>query len=262
MTECKAALVMAHPGHELRVYQWLRLTRPLCFVLTDGSGASSKSRLASTTKIVEQNGARMGRIYGRLTDREIYSAIIKVELELFIDLSEELAGELVREEIDCVAGDAIEGYNPAHDVCRFIINAAVEITSRKRNQPLPNFEVSLTNQPANKVEAMTGEPIRIDLNEQDVSRKLEAAHAYHELAGDVDQILKSEGIESVQTEWLRPVSDWGISISQPESPYYELHGEKQVAAGYYEEVLRYREHVLPIAQALRDYSQQSGHAIG
>jgi hypothetical protein len=257
MAEAKAALVVAHPGHELRVYQWLRLTRPLCFVLTDGSGGSGKSRLDSTTTLLEQNGARMGSIYGRLTDREIYSAIIKGELDLFIDLSEELVRELVREEIDFVVGDAIEGYNPAHDVCRFMINAAVEIVSRKRNQPLLNYEVSLTSQPANFAEAKIGEAIRIHLDEEDLSRKLEAAHSYHELAGDVDQILKTEGIQAIQTEWLQPVSNWGISISQPpESPYYELHGEKQVAAGHYEQVLRYREHVLPIAQALRDYSQK------
>jgi len=250
------ALVIAHPGHELRAYQWLRLTRPLCFVLTDGSGGSGKSRLDSTTTLLEQNGARMGCIYGRLTDREIYSAIIKGEVDLFVDLSEELVGELVREEIDCVVGDAIEGYNPAHDLCRFMINAAVEIASRKRNQALLNFEISLASQPANCAEPTTGKAIGIHLDEEDLSRKLEAAHGYHELAGEVDQILKIEGIQAIQSEWLHPVGNKGISISQTESPYYELHGEKQVAAGYYERVLRYREHVLPIARALRDYSQK------
>lgn len=252
----RAALVIAHPGHELRVYQWLRLARPLCFILTDGSGHTGKSRLDSTTRLLEQTGARRGYIYGRLTDREIYSAIVRGELQIFIDLCDELVCELEREEIDCVVGDALEGYNPAHDVCRFMINAAVEIASRKRNQPLLNFEVSLTRQPANWPEAMMGEAIRIHLNEEDLSRKLQAAHAYHELAGDVDQILKREGIQAIQTEWLQPVSNSGSSISHPEPPYYELHGEKQVAAGYYEQVLRYREHILPIARALNEYSQK------
>src|SRR5207253_5484219 len=32
----RAALVIAHPGHELRVYHWLRLARPSVFILTDG----------------------------------------------------------------------------------------------------------------------------------------------------------------------------------------------------------------------------------
>jgi hypothetical protein len=256
MTEGKAALVIAHPGHELRVYQWLRLTRPLCFVLTDGSGESGKSRLDSTTRLLEQNGARMGCIYGRFTDREIYSAMIKGKLDLFVDLCEELVRELLHEKIDCVVGDAMEGYNPAHDVCRFTINAAVEIASRNRNQPLLNFEVSLTGETASWAEAILGDAIRIHLDEEGLSKKMEAAHGYHELAGDVDQILKREGIQAIQTEWLQPVSNWGVSPSPPESPYYELHGEKQVAAGYYEQVLRYREHVLPIARALSDYSQK------
>ena len=183
-------------------------------------------------------------------------AIIKGEIELFIDLSEELGRELVREEIHCVVGDSREGYNPAHDVCRSMINAAVEIASRKRNQPLMNFEVSLTSQSANYSESMIGKARTIHLNEEDLARKLEAAHAYHELAPEVDQILESEGMQAIQTEWLLPVSNWGISTTESEIPYYELYGEKQVAAGYYEQVLRYREHVLPIALALRDYAQK------
>lgn len=32
----RAALVVAHPGHELRVYGWLEQARPRVFVLTDG----------------------------------------------------------------------------------------------------------------------------------------------------------------------------------------------------------------------------------
>jgi len=253
----RAALVMAHPGHELRVYQWLRLARPLCFVLTDGSGRSGKSRLASTTKLLEQNGAHAGCIYGRLTDHGIYSAIVKGEFDLFIDLTGELARELVREEIEYVVGDAIEGYNPVHDVCRFMINAAVEIANRKRNQPILNFEVFLTGKSDNHPETTAGD-IWLHLDEDSLSKKLGAAHAYSEIASDVDRILNQEGLQVIQTERLRSARDCSTSDGAIETPYYEIHGEKQVAAGYYGQVLRYREHVLPIAQALQHYSQRDG----
>ena len=33
--------------------------------------------------------------------------------------------------------------------------------------------------------------------------------------------------------------------------FYELYGEKLVAAGRYEKVIRYREHMLPLARAIR-----------
>ena len=71
-----AALVMAHPGHELRIHGWLERTRPLPFVLTDGSGHTSSSRLASTTRVLTAAGAQpAGVLYGQLTDREVYQAL-------------------------------------------------------------------------------------------------------------------------------------------------------------------------------------------
>lgn len=35
-----------------------------------------------------------------------------------------------------------------------------------------------------------------------------------------------------------------------ETPFYERHGEKQVAEGYYDQVIRYREHMLALAEGL------------
>ena len=43
----RCALVVAHPGHELRVYGWLALRKPDVYILTDGSGHTGNSRLDS-----------------------------------------------------------------------------------------------------------------------------------------------------------------------------------------------------------------------
>jgi hypothetical protein len=40
-------------------------------------------------------------------------------------------------------------------------------------------------------------------------------------------------------------------------PFYELHGEKRVAAGLYDEVIRYHEHIAPLADALRSHVERS-----
>lgn len=98
--EGRAALVVGHPGHELRVHGWLELTAPLTFVLTDGSGRTGQSRLASTTTVLEAAGARRGSIYGRVTDREIYAAILDHDFVFFTDLAEELAEALAQARID------------------------------------------------------------------------------------------------------------------------------------------------------------------
>jgi hypothetical protein len=85
-----------------------------------------------------------------------------------------------------------------------------------------------------------------------LSRKLQAARDYSELAVDVHRILDEEGIDSLRTEGLRRVKEGSI-YQFKEPPYYEIYGEKRVADGYYQQVIRYREHVLPIAQALRQF---------
>ncbi len=86
-----------------------------------------------------------------------------------------------------------------------------------------------------------------------LSQKLQAARDYSELAVDVHRILDEEGIDSLRTECLRRVTEDSGDGHFKEPPYYEIYGEQQVAAGYYQEVIRYREHVLPIARALRQY---------
>src|SRR6476646_5399321 len=110
----RAALVVAHPGHELRVHRWVELARPVVYVLTDGSGHTGRSRLAATSELLARAGARPGPLYGRLADRELYRALLAGDLELFAGLAEELAESLLREEIGIVAGDAVEGFNPGH----------------------------------------------------------------------------------------------------------------------------------------------------
>ena len=49
---------------------------------------------------------------------------------------------------------------------------------------------------------------------------------------------------SVSGQLVMTPGDWTTS----EPLFYELYGEKLVAAGRYERVIRYREHMLPLAQ--------------
>lgn len=250
----RAALVIAHPGHELRVYHWLGLVHPRVFVLTDGSGKSGKSRLYRTTSILNSLGARPGSIYGRLTDAGIYSAILAGEADLFISLAGELAEALVRDQIEYIVGDAIEGYNPAHDICRMVINAAVK-QACQMGHCIENFDVLLANRPVDDVPEAMADMISIVADEQMMAKKSLVAREYSELAVDVNRILSQEGITSLSTEYLRRVKESSYHEQWQEPPYYEVYGEKQVAEGRYQEVIRYRDHVLPIGEALQQFSR-------
>lgn len=244
-----AALVIAHPGHELRVHHWLERARPRVFVLTDGSGHTGISRLASTTAVLERAGAMPGSIYGRLSDRDLYRAILGGDVDLFAALADELAEALDQAAIEEVVGDAVEGFNPGHDVCRLWINAALRLAERGRR--IGNFEFPLEGRPEECPPEDRTEAIRLELDEDALDRKLQAALAYPEMAAEVERALAHHGRAPFAVECLRPVR-YGLEIGGrfEHPPYYESYGERQVAAGIYRQVLRFRDHMAPLAEGL------------
>src|SRR5205814_10133217 len=78
--EGNAALIIGHPGHELRIHHWLETARPLTFVLTDASGRGQRARLPSTASILRKPGARAAPIVGRQTDAQAYEIPLSASL--------------------------------------------------------------------------------------------------------------------------------------------------------------------------------------
>jgi hypothetical protein len=255
MNSNSGALIIAHPGHELRVYGWIARIRPIVFVLTDGSGHSGRSRLDSTTRILDQLGARRRSVYGRFTDKQLYAAILDNDCALLTGLIEEIAAALIADQVSLVVGDAMEGYNSGHDLCRVIANAAVKRASQRSGREIASFDFPLTGHPDSCSESARRNAIRLELDDQTFDRKIAAARRYRELFNDVDQAFRENGEEAFRIECLRPVADQFIAPFD-EPPFYESYGERQVAAGYYDRVLRYRQHFLPLARELRRHAEE------
>ena len=269
----RAALVIAHPGHELRVHGWLEIANPKVCVLTDGSGHTQQSRIDSTTRVLEATGATRGWIYATMRDVDLYNAVLALDHRRFIDLVDHLAITLIEDKVDMIAGDAEEGYNPAHDICRLVINAAVRLVESTRKKPIGNYDFTLVGEPDRCSNELRADSIYLNLDDAAFARKLSAARNYPELQAEVASALNGAGSETFRqhsdlverahstfgtsqtnhfrVECLRPVDASAASISSNgDPPFYEVYGEKQVKAGHYTSVLRYKEHLLPLAEAL------------
>jgi len=243
------AVVVAHPGHELVVYHWMEAHRPIYCCLTDGSGGGATSRLSSTTRLLNAIGASAGPIYGRYPDRQVYQLLLDKRVDVFVDLAMELASALEEAGVDCVAGDAIEGFNPVHDVCRLVIDGAVLIARRRTGREVRNYEFLLDSlhEPAGPGS------IVVRLDDGALERKLAAAHAYTEMQAEVDTALSRYGRQAFAMEYLRPVAtDPQVLRFEHDVPQYEQYGEMRVTEGRYGEIIRYRDHVRPIAMAIED----------
>ena len=301
----RAALVVAHPSHELRVHGWLEQTKPYVCVLTDGGGRAGEARLSRTSEVLARAGATTGRIYGQLTDLQLYSAILKQDADLFARIVEELSDAFVEERIDYVVGDAAEGYSVAHDICRIMIGAAVELAYRRHRHEVANFDFLVVGSPDDSSNA---EAIVLQLDDATFIRKVRAAQTYStklaadveaaingspfqgirrfsepQLAGEVDievssslltelealpslraqlkDIIDGVPLDAFRVECLRPVEhSAGTHWTSGEPLFYELYGERLVAAGRYQKVIRYGEHMVPLAQAIR--LKIEGNTIG
>lgn len=272
----EAALVIGHPGHELRVFGWIESARPQVFVLTDGSGSSLKPRTRSTDTILKSLGARRGSIFARFTDRFLYKSIMDHDFALFTALADELANALVQSGVQAVAGDAAEGYNPVHDACRLLVDAAVSIAGGDTR--INSYEFTLVGPPDECPVESRSDALWLRLSDEVLDRKLSAAREYPELVTEVTTALTdyssptslmspdlmtvsgvfrdSPNGESFRSECLRPSGCNTRKFNTiEERPFYEIYGEQKVAEGKFTRVLRYREHMQPLAEALNAHAQ-------
>lgn len=244
----RAALIIGHPGHELRVHRWLELAKPTVYVLTDGSGHTGRSRLRSTSKVLAAAGATPGTIFGSFSDGDLYTAMLAGDRAVLCRVVHALADALVCSKVDYVVADALEGFNPSHDLCRYLVNAAVALTEK----PLRNFEFLLEGSPTDCPKQLQADAVTLELTEDDLARKIAAARSYPELREETDAALARFGAAAFRSECLRPVRDLrqGLDALDQEPPYYERYGERQVSAGHYDRVIRYRTHIQPLVRAL------------
>jgi hypothetical protein len=189
-----------------------------------------------------------------MADRELYRALLDGHHRLFSSLAEELAETLRRESIAFVAGDAVEGFNPGHDVTRLLLNAAVAMLNAAGGERIENRDFPLDGAPATRAAQESGAAMRFQLDSAALARKLAAARSYPGLEHEVETALARFGPGAFATEWLREVR-YGLTIDDliADPPFYEAYGEQQVAAGRYREVLRYSTHVAPLAEHLRSW---------
>jgi hypothetical protein len=247
----RSALIIAHPGHELRVFGWYEQARPTTFVLTSGSRNGDNGRTSLSRDLACQTRSSIGSLFGRYLDRQIYEAILEREVSLFADWASELTDALVDLGPELVVVDGWQFYNVAHDLAHLMARLAVEHAGRQlgRNIELVEFDVaprSLGEMPPEGPEAF-----RVELDDVAFSRK--QTHANRpEIREEFMNVVALEGLPAQQTEVFRkPLELDTIMSSAPTVPLYERFGEERVAAGIYRECIRWHDHVRPVVDAIR-----------
>ena len=246
-------LVIGHPGHELRSYEWMRKTRPTVLVLTDGGGAKNHPRIERTRGVVTQAGAVAGQLFGTFTDRDLYRFLIDGTAEPLVEWTSGVAATIACLRPTTVVSDMIEGYNPSHDLCRYLVRAAIEMAARSGWPVREDLCMPLTGNPQEAWGGRLRWSQRIVLSDAQLAEKLLAARGYPELLGEVEAALASHGAECFRNEcfYASPPGSLLDDGLPGGPPLYESYGAGQVQAGLYEEVILYQQHVRPLVCSVR-----------
>jgi len=255
----RSLLLIGHPGHELRLYGWLARARPLVCILTDGSGSDDVPRLDATLEILRDLAVPVGPICGEFSDRNIYAHLLAQSGDVFAELCDRVTDLLVGQRIDTIVSDGIEGYNPTHDLCHAIAAASVRAARRRGANP-SHLCIPLIGGPGEFADGASPLVREIALDAALHARKMTAVHDYAARSGatlqrEVAEIVREHGEDAFAHEYLfdaeSPTWPEWVARFAADKPYYETYGRAQVAAGRYEFLISFDDHVRPVVDRLQ-----------
>lgn len=236
-------LILAHPGHELRINHWLELKKPRIYLLTDGSGGRHTARTQYSRDVVEAAGATAGAVFGDIPDAAWYKALLTGDSGIFADVLTRISDDVSDMQAVQVVSDAVDGYNPMHDLAYAFGNAL--------NRLLQGTKPGRKQLCSAAVPDVSGVvEVEIQLDPAARARKMAAVKAYTPLADEARQILDRDPQCFDRERLISQHFDWDA----PWTPEWERIGKERVANKLYDRCITYRENVQPVARQLMSES--------
>jgi hypothetical protein len=238
----RAALVIAHPAHEIRLHHWMKRARPATYILTSGSrSGNDRTRLEASAKVIELAGAQYVDHWGAMQDKTLYRQILDGDASHLVTLTRLLADNLIAFDASIVVTDSWQEYNVAHDLTHVITRRAAALAANSLGRALPvvDYPVVPYRLVPNAVKGDTLLDLR--LNDQECALKDAAVRSIPLIAQEVDEIVAAEGADAFSAEQFNaPLPLRALTPGRVGKPYYEEFGEQRVRSGVYMDVIRAR----------------------
>ena len=116
-----ATMVFSHPNHEVAVLGTIFRLRPHIIYLTDGG---ADARVAETKEALRSYQPASVH-YLNHTEQSFYDALLGEDLPFYRAVSQEIRSLFRNLDGDAIYCDAVEFYNPVHDITLPIVRAAL-----------------------------------------------------------------------------------------------------------------------------------------
>ncbi len=240
--------VFSHPNHELAVFGLLQRLRPNLLYLTDGGG---EKRVAESCQGLESIGLRDRARFLNYSERAFYDALLQRDSRF----CEEVAGEIRKEsdllQVEQVFCDAVEFYNPVHDLSLPLVRYALQGKCRVSVFEVPVVYQSVGPHETYEIQrfplSQQWEQVVWHLTKEELAVKTRArGEIYRQLGAQMGPILAYTPASHAASEVLRPAP---IALPEPDAERvlrYEWRGRLLQERGAIEEVITYASHYRPL----------------
>lgn len=245
-------VVFSHPNHELAIFGLLGSLRPTILYLTDGGG---ERRVEQTRRGLASIGiADRARFLG-YTEKSFYDALLERDCGFYAAVVARVGEELLSLRPARVLCDAIEFYNPVHDMSLPIVRAAL------RGGPAAEvFEVPLVHQREGDTESYRiqrscdparGRPVEWRLRPEELEAKLAARdRIYTILTEQMGPLISGIPLADLAVEVVTPAP---ATLPEPGGGAvlrYERRAQLLLERGEIERAITYAGHYRPVATSL------------
>ena len=254
-THARRLMIFGHPGHELALFGLLQRYRPLIVIITDGGG---EERVEESRAGLSSIALAESAVFLRFREAAFYEALLDNDIDFFWEVSEALHTEIARAQAEQIFCDAIEFYNPVHDMTLPLVLRAGEGLAKPRV-----FEVPLVYQMRSTVEAYQIQRVPDELKEYCLDYELNPEELrlevlardfiYRNLRGQVGPEFLSVTQEHLAREEIAVAGDpFKTPQNSGKAIRYEWRAQELQKKGIIKRVITYADHWLPITRALMD----------
>jgi hypothetical protein len=244
-------VVFSHPNHELAIFGLLQRRRPSLIYLTDGGGPE---RIEQTQRGLASIGLLDRAVFLNHREQRLYDALLDGDLAFYRDLARQVRTTIAERKPAEVLCDAVEFYNPVHDVSLPVVWAAV-------GEPaIPIFEVPLIHQRPGEREtyevqrpraSRRAEQIELQLSAEELAAKLHARdQIYASLANQLGPVTCDLPVSHLQLEVITPTT---TPLPVPDNSIvlrYEWRAALLKARGEIAREITYGRHYRPLVSIL------------
>ncbi|MBI3418633.1 MAG: hypothetical protein HY053_00660 [Proteobacteria bacterium] len=247
-------MIFSHPNHEIAALGSIRRWQPHMLFLTDGGGEKrvQQTKLGLAGYVNAKNTTFLNH-----TEESLYNALIEKDAGFYQRLAAQVAETIARVKPQAIYCDAVEFYNPVHDMALPVVRAALN------GSDIPVYEVPLIYQkPApgdeeafevQRVAApLEKDAVWVELSEEELAQKIATLKSNNyqmlfdqlgaHILGAIPSHARREQFLKARRSLPAPVPGQVLR--------YDRRGREQKAAGAVQEAIGYQQHYVPMFHAL------------